>query len=173
MISQGCLKEILYYNPSFGIFVRTKNRSNYKAGSIAGYENKEGYITIKINDILYSAHRLAFLYMEGFEPPKIVDHINGIKSDNRWSNIRHIDIEGNAKNSKRSKNNKSGVTGVCWNIKSNGWVVYISHEKKNIHLGTRAGFFDACCLRKSAENEYNYHINHDRYEIVNPLNKSD
>jgi hypothetical protein len=47
-----------------------------------------GYITIGFKYKHYLAHRLAFLYMTGQWPKEQLDHINGIRDDNKWANLR-------------------------------------------------------------------------------------
>ena len=46
-----------------------------------------GYRSVSLNYYKFHAHRLAFLYMEGWIPQE-VDHINRDRSDNRWVNLR-------------------------------------------------------------------------------------
>ena len=53
-----------------------------------GCINSEGYRIINIDGIEYYAHDLAFLYMTGEVPKGEVEHINGIKDDDSWKNLR-------------------------------------------------------------------------------------
>lgn len=120
----------------------------------------KGYVAIWFQGRIHLAHRLAFLYMEGEFPPDQVDHINGVRTDNSWPNLRMVAAAENQKNMKIAKNNKSGVTGVSW-FKSRGkWVADIGVKGKTHRLGYRDSWFEAVCLRKSAENKYGYHRNH-------------
>ena len=64
-----------------------------------------------------------------------VDHINGIKIDNRRSNLRIVSHSENMKNSKKRKDNKSGYKGVSWSSMLNKWVAFISVEGKTKNLG--------------------------------------
>jgi len=143
MITQKRLKELLSYDHKKGVFVWLYNeRRNNAQGKIAGSFNCRGYRRIKIDNKQYSAHRLAFLYMEGSFPPDQVDHINRIKSDNRWCNLRHADYRINSNN--RSSNN--AVMGVSRNYDK--WIAYTSNNKgirKN--LGTFKYYLQACAAR--------------------------
>lgn len=151
-LTQKRLKEVLYYNSETGIFKWIKSRSGVKIG-IAGCIN-QGYIKITIDGVKYTAHRLAFLYMEGYWPENDIDHKNQIKADNSWSNLREVSQSCNSRNCKLSKKNKSGVTGV--NKKNNKWIAYIGVNSKLTYLGIFVNFIDAVRARYKAEIKYNY-----------------
>jgi len=129
MLTQDRLKELVSYNPETGIFTWVSRPTNrVKIGSAAGCPDKDGYILIGIAGKIYKAHRLAFLYMDGLMPEHDVDHINGVKSDNSWSNIRRAT---------RSQNNinRKGTKGYYWS-KSNGhYRSNISINGKTVDLG--------------------------------------
>lgn len=67
MITLEQLKELLYYDPDTGNFIRIVNRAKYVEGQIAGTENN-GYIIIELYGKGYSASRLAWFYMTGEWP---------------------------------------------------------------------------------------------------------
>lgn len=160
MITAAELKSLLKYNQDTGLFTWLVASSNrIRIGDIAGC-NKDGYILIRVNNILYRAHRLAWLYMTGSFPSQHIDHVDHIRSNNRWFNLRDVSQKENSKNMKKSKNNKSGVAGVRWCKKDNYWRIEVKVDYKLITLGSRRDFFEACCLRKSANNLYNFHSNH-------------
>lgn len=134
MITQDELKEVLDYNPDTGVFTWKKTvNSRVKAGDVAGYKNKLGYITIKIKGKPYKAHRLAYLYMTGNFPENFIDHINQIKDDNRWTNLRDATYSQNNSNKVKQKNNTSGYKGVV--RYRNKWRATIKYMYKNIHIG--------------------------------------
>ena len=113
MAMQTKLKEMFHYDPATGLFVRRKSKGNTKAGDIAGSKDTKGYLRVLFNGRREKLHRLAFLYMEGRFPEGQVDHINGIKDDNRWKNLREVSNEVNASNRHRpNANNRSGLLGV-------------------------------------------------------------
>jgi hypothetical protein len=85
------LKEALDYNPDTGLFTwkkLPKAAHRKKVGEIAGSHDEKGYIRIGINGTVYKSHRLAWLYVYGQWPSKIIDHVNGVNDDNRISNLR-------------------------------------------------------------------------------------
>lgn len=89
-LTQRELKRCVIYDPLTGIFKRKRGVQGHKRDSICGAIGKTGYRYISINSKLHKASRLAFLYMEGYFPENDVDHINRNKTDDKWSNLRHI-----------------------------------------------------------------------------------
>ena len=67
--------------------------------------------------------------------PKIIDHINGDKLDNRIENLRSATVGQNQHNRKTNTNNTSGYKGVCWDKAMKKWRARIKLEDKSIHLG--------------------------------------
>ena len=133
-LTQIKLKEILEYNPETGIFVFVCDFNKYSFGDVAGLSS-HGYLRVSIKGLKYRLHRLAFLYMNGKIPNCDVDHINGLKHDNRWSNLRKCTKSQNSMNIKIRSDNKSGYKGVAWHTRAGKWVVTIAINKKNKHLG--------------------------------------
>tara|TARA_R110000765_G_scaffold418545_1_gene522084 strand:+ start:7 stop:498 length:492 start_codon:yes stop_codon:yes gene_type:complete len=128
MLTQNRLKELFSYNPLTGVFTRkVKLAYKSKIGEVVGCLTKAGYLTAQVNGKLYSLHRLAYLYMTG-NWPDITDHINGVKNDNRWTNLRSCTQQQNTFNQKISSNNTSGVKGVCWEASRKKWRVSVSNR---------------------------------------------
>jgi hypothetical protein len=159
ILTQNRLKELLEYNPETGLFVRKKTTApNAQAGNVAGCLNKHiGYRSISIDGKEYYCHRLAFLYMTGNFPEKQVDHINRIKDDNRWTNLRKVTSGENLQNTSLRKSNKSGAKGVFWYAQRNKWIAYIRFNNKRYSLGYYINFEDAVTARKQAEDKYFTH----------------
>jgi hypothetical protein len=127
------VKELLDYNPETGDFIwKVTPCNSIKAGSIAGSTNHDGYHRIKINRINYASHRLAWLYVHGQFPQGELDHINGIRNDNRIANLREISRIANVQQRKKSWG-KSGYMGVYAN--HGKWRVAIQVDKKTITIG--------------------------------------
>lgn len=138
MISQAELKEVLEYNPDTGVFTWIKPNkycSNIKVGDVAGYKNSRGYIRTCVKRKFYLAHRLAHLYMTGNFPENFIDHINHIRDDNRWTNLRAATNSQNQANRVKQKNNKAGYKGVCWHKSTKKWRAKIVHMNKSIYIG--------------------------------------
>jgi len=135
-LTQEILKERLSYNPENGLFTRLTSLGGVAIGSIAGCEYGAGYWGISLNNRIYLAHRLVFLYMTGSFPDEMADHINGDKLDNRWCNLRNATRTQNSFNSGKRSSNTSGYKGVVLNKKSGRWHSKIKINKKWIWLGT-------------------------------------
>jgi hypothetical protein len=105
------VRELLHYDPDTGIFTWRVNRSNAKAGAIAGSMDN-GYRLIKINGHKHLASRLAWLYMTGAWPERNIDHRDLGPSNDRWENLRLGDHSENAQNTHVRRNNKVGKKGV-------------------------------------------------------------
>lgn len=77
-----------------------------------------------------------------------IDNDKGYSKDNcRWATGHQQSI-----NRRMKSTNKSGVTGVFFEPKKGLYVAHISINGKSKNIGRRKDFFEAVCLRKSAEN---------------------
>lgn len=158
-ISQKRLKELLNYDPVTGQFtwkLRVSGRT--VIGALAGSVRSDGYRSIRLGGLPYRAHRLAFLYMEGYIP-KQVDHINHIHDDNRWCNLEKSDYALNGKNHPRTIRNTTGVVGVSQRPDGR-YVARIYVNKKHKFLGIFDSFSDAVAARQQANAAHNFHKNH-------------
>ena len=161
ILTQTRLKELLHYNPETGLFTRliaTCNR--VKVGDIAGCLRKDGYQLISVGDVRYLAHRLAFLYMTGEFPKDDMDHIDHIRDNNKWVNLRPVTRQENGKNQSVAKNNTSGCTGVCWDKERSKWLPQITVSGKPTYLGRFDNKADAVAAYQAASIKYGFHKNH-------------
>ena len=94
-----------------------------------------------------------------------IDHINGIRDDNRIENLRCASRDENMRNRSKSKRRFPGVTGVNYNKRDNLWHAMISDNSKAISLGHYKSFIAACEARIVAEVNLGYHENHGKREI--------
>ena len=110
-----------------------------KIGVPAGTIRKDGYRQIMINDKLYLAHRLIFLFRRGYLP-EFLDHIDGNRLNNDISNLREATRAQNNRNQKKHKSmngkpTSSDFKGVTWYKNTNKWMSYIKIDGKHKYLG--------------------------------------
>jgi hypothetical protein len=113
--------------------VRIQWNANY-AGKIAGSLNSEGYRRIRLNGRFHYAHRIVYALATGEPLPPTLDHINGVKDDNRPSNLRPVTDANNRCNS-GSREGTSRYCGVSWCKRLEKWKVQITLDYKQRHLG--------------------------------------
>ena len=157
MLTQEKLKEMLRYDESTGVFTWRTPRPRVKVGDNAGCTNARGYCMIETGCKAYGAHRLVWLYVHGEFPPDQIDHINGIKTDNRLVNLRAVT---NAQNSQNRKTQKSVSChrGVCWSKEKGKWVVRTRLNNVLHFRGYFANLDDAVLAAKSQRDElYTHH----------------
>lgn len=137
MLTQERLKELLEYDPETGVFVRLVARTNAREGSIAGSTHSQGYLTVWIDGKHHKCHRLAWLYVHGRWPASMIDHINGVKTDNRIANLREATRSENIQNRSTaySNNKSSGVLGVYWHEQAGKWQAKITTNGRSRSLG--------------------------------------
>jgi hypothetical protein len=131
------LREVFHYEPQTGVFTRLQNsyRNTALAGPITGYLRKNGHLAIRVDNKLFFAHQLAWLYMFGDWPSGQIDHIDGNPANNVFSNLRDSDKRLNAENLRKAhKDCASGLLGAYKH--RNKWSSRIMVNGKNVYLGT-------------------------------------
>jgi hypothetical protein len=71
-----------------------------------------GYKVGHVASTPFKAHRLIWKLVSGQEPIGQIDHVNGIRHDNRLANLRLVNQEENQRNAGLRVDNKSGHAGV-------------------------------------------------------------
>ena len=132
-------KESLDYNPETGILTWKENRgSRARAGDKAGSVDKEiGYRVIRLSingqSKLLRANRIAWYMTHGYIP-KLIDHKNGIRDDDKIKNLRECNHQQNSRNMKSHKDSSSEFKGVSWEKLNQKWAagIYINGKHKNL-----------------------------------------
>ena len=158
-LTQEKLKQLIHYDPNTGIITANMPRPSVKSGDVLGYVANTGYISISLSGKSFLAHRLAWLYMNGYFPEQI-DHINHIRTDNRWVNLREVNDATNKLNTGLSKNSKTKFNGVSFMKTLNKYRAYIMVDRKHIHLGVYKTLEEAIQARQEANMRYGFHSNH-------------
>lgn len=129
------LREKLNYDPETGVFTRRKHiSSRYYAGSTVGTVNFWGYVILDIGGYKYMAHRVAWLYVHGEWPKHNIDHINGVRTDNRICNLRDVPQSVNLQNRHVPAQN-APYLGVNFHKASGKWRATIGIDGTQKHLG--------------------------------------
>jgi hypothetical protein len=145
----------LNYDPVTGVFTWVISPArNVRVGAVAGSLRKDGYRHIKIDGKLHLAHRIAWFFVHGNWPVNQIDHINGIKDDNRISNLRLATSAENHQNRGKQRNNTSGYTGVNWDKPAGKWRAEIIVNGKLTYLGVFSDKEEAKQVREDAKAKY-------------------
>lgn len=159
-IAVAFFADALIYNPESGVLTWKIQTGNAHPGNHAGSPTKAGYIAIGISGRKYLAHRIAWLLAYGHWPVEHIDHINGIRTDNRISNLRAVTQAQNNLNRPKQRRNKSGSKGV-W-FASNRWRAGIRINGKVTYLGRFRDKADAVAAYNSKASELFGEFNRDR-----------
>ena len=132
-ITQDLLREHFEYRDGHLRWAKPTAR-NVKVGQQFGCCNSEGYIFGGLRGKIYLEHRLIWLYHKGEWPKDQIDHINGIKWDNRIENLRECTHQQNQFN-KKSYGKTSEHKGVLWHKSNKKWQARYCYNGKRHHLG--------------------------------------
>ena len=105
------------------------------AGKPAGCRDGQyGYLSVRLHDCPYQAHRLIWLHVTGEWPAEVLDHIDGIPSNNAWSNLRPAT---RAENNRNRRTIREGtLKGAVQDARTGRWKAMITLGRKNHYLGT-------------------------------------
>lgn len=170
MITQKELKDLLHYEPETGTFT-WKSTGRGRSERVGYVHKKTGYDKVKINKKEYALHRLAWLYMKGYTPEYHIDHMNGVRDDNRWENLRHVTRVCNMQNQKVRADNTSGFPGVVWNKRDSKWYVQIQMNNRNVHLGIYDSALEAALARYTVEVQCPKWVCNYRSELVKAIQR--
>jgi hypothetical protein len=101
----------------------------------------------------YKGRRL-FVHRILMDFPETVDHINGIKWDNRMCNLREASHVQQQMNRGLRKTNTSGVIGVCWSKRKSKWMAELRVNQKRVHRSYHEKIEDAAAARAEAVREH-------------------
>ena len=144
MITQETLKTWFNYDPISGTFhwakkTRSLGRKSSRYGKRAGHVTNAGYRMLSVTGVLILEHRAAWIYMYGHGPKNVIDHINGVRDDNRLCNLRDVTQSVNARNRRKRASNSDmtlpiGVSKIA-RLKSKPFEAKITINKKCFLLG--------------------------------------
>ena len=139
------LIEMLDYCPNTGqMWWAVDYGRRIKAGTPVKNICAQGYSRVVYKKSSYKAHRVAYKMHYSAEPPPVIDHINGVKSDNRICNLR-------AATHSENSLNRQGQHGVTFHPDRSGGCWIATYRSKWLYEGRDQ--FEAWCRRKSAEHQ--------------------
>ena len=126
------LRENLDYQRESGVFLWKKRGFGRTMGKVLGTKVWNGYLTMKIEGVVYYAHRLAWFFVHGEWPPGLIDHIDGNAGNNAIGNLRIATASQNLarRETKRTIAPSRGVV-----PHGPGFVARIHHDGKRHYLG--------------------------------------
>ena len=161
ILTQELLKEHFEYRDGHLWWIKPRARSSVKAGKQFGsYAN--GYRIGKLRGKSYYEHRLIWLYYYGEWPKDQIDHINGVRDDNRIENLREATRQQNSFNRKSEKDSASNYKGVTWHKRHKKWQAQHRYKGKTYCLGLYEAEEDAAdAYRKATGNLRKEYANYD------------
>ena len=132
MITQSEVKRIFVYKN--GNLHWNIPKQNIQIGDIAGHVDKYGYRRVQLEYKRYRIHHLVWLYHYGYLP-KMLDHINRNRDDNRLENLREVNSKQNNQNRAAHKGNSSGYKGVSFRKANNKYFASIKVDGKSRYIG--------------------------------------
>lgn len=115
---------------------------------------------------MYAARsHIIWHFATGGWPSMLVDHIDGDRGNDSFSNLREVDYQGNARNRAISSLNTSGHIGVHWCKRAKRWLARITVDGRKVEVGRSRDYDQACEMWRNSPLRSLYHQNHGRKPI--------
>jgi hypothetical protein len=143
-ITSERLNELFTYSVVTGQLIR-KVTINYKAlaGQLVDFKHNAGYSSVAVDGVRLLVHRVIWCMVTGSWPTEILDHIDGNRSNNIWTNLRSATRAENNRNGLGWQKSKSGLKGVYPAKAANRWEAKITVNSKSKSLGTYDSIHEA------------------------------
>ena len=150
-------REMFDYDAEIGIVTRKIARSSALVGQKVGRHDARGYLRFEFlwwgQKYSVAVHRLGWLIYHGEWPKDQLDHINGIRDDNRLCNLREATQAQNNANTRMYKNNTSGHKNIKWEPDRQRYGVFIRYDNKLHRLGRFKTLEEAIAVRNAKYEE--------------------
>lgn len=131
MLAKEHVQSLFDYDSASG-FLRWK--VGRRLGRPAGCVDSDGYLRVKIDRRMYPAHCLVFLLETGAWPVGQIDHINGVRGDNRIGNLRDVTPSENQQNRHRPQAGNK-YPWVTWKSQERRWRAQFRTQGKDVCVG--------------------------------------
>lgn len=124
------VKDNMIYDPLTGNIWWSKSCGKRRLDRPIGSLDGRGYLQVMTPHGNLKLHRIAwFLYYEFWPLGKHIDHVNGVKTDNRILNLRLATNKQNLLNSKSHRDNLySHYKGVSFDKRASKWIARFSNK---------------------------------------------
>ena len=127
------VRQIFDCDPETGRLTWRVYRPKCPIGAEVGTLHHKGYRRVLYNWRSYGVHRIIWLYVYGEWPKDQIDHINGIRDDNRITNLREATNQQNQWNRPVKKGATTGIKGVRRHQK--GFQVSVQKDGREQYIG--------------------------------------
>ena len=169
-ITLDIVKKWFTYDKDSGKLTRIARpyKSTAQLGEVNSNPNVKGYHVVRVfipstgKSEKGFEHRMAYMLSTDseIEDGMQVDHIDGNRANNKFSNLRLVTTCENSKNKRRYINNMSGKMGIVWCRYNFWWEIYVGQK----YIGKHEHFREAIKIRESSIEYKSYHDNHGREE---------
>lgn len=153
-VTAASVRRLFKYDPDEGILRWNVRGQGIQFGEPAGSSSTpNGHLNVAIGGKDIFVARVIWLYMTGNWPPRLVDHIDRNKQNNKWKNLRLATKSQNSMNSKVRSDNTTGHKGIFLN-KNGTYHAYINVDGRRFSLGFGLTLEQAIEARQKAEAQY-------------------
>ena len=173
-LTQEVVRCLFDYDETTGILTRKVNRSGKHglAGEEVGTVSpSHGYLMVRVGPFgSKPAHRIIWLWVHGYYPENMMDHINRNRLDNRIANLREVSPQCNARNRGVRSESRTRIKGVGICPRSGRFFAHICvKDQCKTSLGYHEDLTEAVCHRYAAEQCLNWNdcdLNSSAYQYL-------
>lgn len=113
-----------------------RSGNQVREGQVVGAPEGSGYLGVKLEGRRFKCHHITWFLVHDEWPSQPLDHISGIKTDNRPANLREVTHAENHRAAKATRtDNTSGYRGVSFHKASGKFRAQIKLAGERLNLG--------------------------------------